>query len=74
MPRDHAGSKAIWTMLYGQPIASHGSSPAREETSRLFAASVDLALLLNIGEDEGLYNAGAGVGQLLHVYHTYQVS
>ena len=50
------------------------ASPDGEETSRLFAAWPDLALLLAVAPDEPLYKAVVDMAQLLRdLYHTYQV-
>ena len=49
-------------------------SPDGEETSRLFAAWPDVALLLSVGPEEPLYRAVMGMAKLLKdLYHTYQV-
>ena len=49
-------------------------SPDGEETSRLFAAWPDVALLLSVGPEEPLYRAVMGMPKLLNdLYHTYQV-
>ena len=49
-------------------------SPHGEETSRLFAAWPDVALLLSVGPEEPLYRAVMGMAKLLKdLYHTYQV-
>ena len=51
-----------------------GCSPDGEETSRLFAAWPDVALLLSVGPEEPLYRAVMGMAKLLKdLYHTYQV-
>ena len=48
--------------------------PDGEETSRLFAAWPDVALLLSVGPEEPLYRAVMGMAKLLKdLYHTYQV-
>ena len=49
-------------------------SPDGEQTSRLFAAWPDVALLLSVGPEEPLYRAVMGMAKLLKdLYHTYQV-
>ena len=48
-------------------------SPDGEETSRLFAAWPDVALLLSVGPEEPLYRAVMGMAKLLKdLYHTYR--
>ena len=50
------------------------ASPDGEETSRLFVAWPDLALLLAVAPDEPLYKADVDMAQLLRdLYPTYQV-
>ena len=76
-PGDQVTRAAIQATLHEHRTGCHlrkDASPDGEETSRLFAAWPDLALLLAVAPDEPLYKAVVDMAKLMRdLYHTYQV-